>query len=233
MPNSRARRASNRDMSALAVLLLVLWALPATAADEAIPAGDCAEVLARRVQSHYEGVRDLTARFVQTQRSVAFTGGEEEARGEVFFAKPGRMRWSYESPEPSLVVSDGEKLWIYDPVAREVQVLAVDQGFLSGAAFQFLLGEGRILEAYRASARGCGEERTVLELVPRAESTYERLELTVDPSRGTVHATSVVDLFGNRTDVVFEDVRANQGLGAELFRFEPPAGVRVLTLPGP
>lgn len=218
-------------MAPFGILLLALWGSAAAAGPA--PSDECAEEVARRVQAHYEGVRDLTARFVQTQRSVAFAGGEEEARGEVSFAKPGRMRWSYESPEPSLVVSDGEKLWIYDPEAREVQVLSVDQGFLSGAAFQFLLGEGRILDTYRVSARGCGEERTVLELVPRAESTYERLELEVDPAQGAVHATSVVDLFGNRTDVAFEEVRVNRGLEADLFRFEPPEGVRVLTLPGP
>jgi outer membrane lipoprotein carrier protein len=196
----------------------------------------CAESLAERVQAHYEGVDDLAARFVQRSHSVAFAGidsAEDLARGEVSFAKPGRMRWSYEVPEPSLVVSDGATLWIYDPVAKEVQVLAVEEGFLSGAAIQFLLGEGRILETYEVEARDCEAREVTLILSPRAESTYQRLELRVDPETGAVQATAVVDLLGNRTEVAFEGVRTNQELDAALFRFEPPEGVRVLTIPGP
>jgi outer membrane lipoprotein carrier protein len=215
----------------------VLAASAAARADAPAPA-DCAAAVAGRVQAHYDGVRDLRARFVQTTRSVAF-GAEasdaETARGEVAFAKPGRMRWSYEEPEPSLVVSDGETLWIHDPVAREAQVLRVDRGFLSGAALQFLLGDGRLLESFAATAEGCGGAEVTLELVPRDEATYERLRLAVDPASGEVHRTVVVDLFGNRTEVELRDVRTNQDLAAGLFRFEPPEGTRVLRLsePGP
>ena len=211
-------------------------ATPAAGTDAAAGAGDeaasCAVDLARRVQRRYEGIRDLRARFAQRSFSVAFgeQGGASEARGEVVFAKPGRMRWTYESPEPSLVVSDGETLWIHDPNAGEVQVMDVGQGFLSGTAIQFLLGEGDLLEAFEVEAEGCGEERVELVLRPRAEATYERLTLEVDRDTGMVRATSVHDLFGNRTRVAFEDLRTNTDPPAARFRFEPPEGTRVLEL---
>jgi outer membrane lipoprotein carrier protein len=212
-------------------------ALPGSARSATPAPADCAESVARRVQERYDGVRDLRARFVQTTRSVAFGAGSsaepERARGEVAFAKPGRMRWAYEEPEPSLVVSDGETLWIHDPAAREVQVLEVEQGFLSGAALQFLLGSGRLLESFRVAAEGCGRPEVTLDLVPRAEATYERLRLDVEAATGEIRRTAVVDLFGNRTDVELSDVRTNQGLPAELFRFDPPEGVRVLRLSEP
>jgi outer membrane lipoprotein carrier protein len=193
---------------------------------------DCAPSLARRVQQRYEGIRDLWARFRQRSFSVALgdQGATLEARGEVVFAKPGRMRWTYASPEPSVVVSDGETLWIYDPTAKEVQVMDVGQGFLSGTAIQFLLGEGDLLEAFEVEARGCGGETVRLVLRPRAEATYERLILEVDPATGLVRATSVHDLFGNRTDVVFDEIRTDTEPPPERFRFQPPEGTRVLEL---
>jgi outer membrane lipoprotein carrier protein len=237
MSNSPHPRASKPAVALVRVALVAVCVWFAEPAAANGPSDDpCAESLAQRVQAHYEGVRDVVARFVQTSRAVAFTGLDADAepsRGEVWLAKPGRMRWSYETPERSLVVSDGATLWIYDPVAKEVQILAVDEGFLSGAAIQFLLGEGRILETYRVDARGCEGTEATLGLVPRAASTYERLELSVDPATGAVRATAVVDLFGNRTEVALENVRTNQGVEAGLFRFEPPEGVRVLTIPGP
>jgi outer membrane lipoprotein carrier protein len=216
--------------SAVASLAVVLSLAAGMARADGDGAHDCVREVASRVQARYEGVQDLEARFVQKSRSVALGGAPQtlQASGVALFAKPGRMRWNYEEPEPSLVVSDGETLWIYDPAAREAQELPVGQGFLSGTAVQFLLGEGRILESFEARAEGCGGREVRLFLKPREEATYEWLELLVDPASGDVRATAVVDLFGNRTDVEFTSLRVNQRPDAARFRFEAEPGVRVL-----
>jgi outer membrane lipoprotein carrier protein len=217
-----------------AALLLLGGSAAATAGGEAEQPPSCAEEVALRIQKHYEGVRDLSAEFFQSTQSVllgSLAGEEIPARGRVVFAKPGRMRWVYESPEPSLVVSDGETLWIYDPTAKEVQVLSVDAGFLSGTAIQFLLGEGQILESFLVSAESCEGDEISLDLQPKRSATYERLELRVDKGSGAILATAVVDLFGNRTDVLFEKVQRNRAPRDALFHFEPSKDDRVLTLP--
>ena len=159
-------------------------------------------------------------------------GGEPlVASGAVQFAKPGRMRWTYETPEPSVVVSDGATLWIYDPVAAEVQILAVSQGFLSGTAIQFLLGEGRLDESFRVEAADCAPARVRLLLTPKQEASYQALELVVD-REGRVHESVVVDLLGNRTRVRLLDVETNTAPPAGTFQFVTPEGVRELRLDG-
>jgi outer membrane lipoprotein carrier protein len=192
----------------------------------------CAREVAMRVQHRYDGVRDLEARFTQRSHSVALGRSSQDldASGTAIFAKPGRMRWTYEKPEPSLVVSDGETLWVYDPRAKEAQEFPVGQGFLSGTAVQFLLGEGQILGAFDVRAESCPGETVHLLLAPKQDATYERLELWVAPS-GDVKGTAVVDLFGNRTEVTFESLRANQDPAPTLFRFVPEPGVNVLRVP--
>jgi outer membrane lipoprotein carrier protein len=195
--------------------------------------GTCASAVAAKVQSHYDAVKDLEAHFDQVTHSIAFAGssaGEERSSGEVIFAKPGRMRWSYEKPEKSLVVSDGDTLWLYDPSAHQVQVMPVGKGFLSGAAIEFLLGEGRIEKSFEVKAQGCGSDEVELLLQPRKDATYEHLELDVDPTTGAIRESVVVDLFGNRTEVRFSDVHENRGVAASVFHFEPPAGTQVLEL---
>jgi len=237
MPEARAPRKRRAPFAAwwLGVVLLLLGGPTAAPAggEEGTPPG-CAEEVALRVQKHYDGVRDLQAEFFQTTRSAVLgdvPGEEIPARGRVIFAKPGRMRWVYESPEPSLVVSDGETLWIYDPALKEVQVFSVDAGFLSGTAIQFLLGEGRILESFIVSAESCQGKEVSLDLKPKQIASYERLKLRVDRESGAILATSVVDLFGNRTDVVFEKMQRNSAPDEALFHFEPSEGDRILTLP--
>lgn len=230
---------SNSLGRALALLVAALLVSAGARADGQEPA-DCAREIAARVQARYDGVQDLEARFTQKSRSVAFGGAgqEMEASGVALFAKPGRMRWTYEKPEPSLVVSDGRTLWIYDPTAREVQEFPVGEGFLSGTAVQFLLGEGRILDAFEVRAESCSGESVRLFLKPRKESSYELLELVVSPTSGDVRGTAVVDLFGNRTDVAFESLQVNRRPDPARFRFVPEPGVRVLraneqAAPGP
>lgn len=210
-------------------------ALPGAAPGE--PSGDasCVESTVAAIQRRYGAVRDLRSRFVQQTRSVALggPGAVSESSGTVIFAKPGRMRWSYEEPEESLVVSDGHWLWIYDPANREVQRFAVADGYLSGAAIQFLLGEGNILRDFRVSAESCSGDSIDLDLVPRQAASYEKLRVRVERSSGDLLETTVVDLLGNTTRVAFQEIQANLDPAPELFRFDPPPGVRLIEVEPP
>ena len=192
---------------------------------------DCAERAAALIQARYEGVRDLQARFTQTTRQAgAVPSAPTTARGSVVLAKPGRMRWTYEAPEPSLVVSDGVTLWIYDPAFQEAQRLPVSPGYLSGAAIQFLLGEGDIFRDFHVVAIACGEASAELELVPREPATYEKIAVKVDAASGDITGTRLVDLLGTVIEVELSELRINQSPPASLFGFEPPQGVRVTDL---
>jgi outer membrane lipoprotein carrier protein len=197
----------------------------ATAADR------CLDHAAGVVQSHYEGVRDVSARFEQTTNAAhigASAGKPTTSRGRVTLAKPGKMRWTYEEPEPSLVVSDGKTVWIFDPAFGEVQKLPAAEGFLTGAAAQFLLGAGDMRRDFKVSAVSCDEKGAELELTPRQPATYEKLFLRVDPNSGNVSQTRIVDLLGNVVVVEFLDQRFNLGLPDSEFRFEVPEGVKVI-----
>ena len=211
---------------------LVLGVVAAAGALETGCSVDAGVETAKRVQARYDGIRDLSAEFEQESQSATFGGralmDADVKRGSVVFAKPGRMRWQYADPEPSLVVSDGSTLWIHDIEGATATRLEVTAGYLSGAALQFLLGDGRILESFEVEARACGADRVELTLLPREDATYERLGLTARPETGDILATSVVDLFGNETVIRFTEVVVNQSPGAERFAFTPPEGVEVI-----
>jgi outer membrane lipoprotein carrier protein len=240
------RRHAPRHVAALCLYLSLGLAASARAdsADEkpvapgaatSAPDDACRQRAIQAVQKRYEGIRDIRARFVQTTRGVAVdrTAAPTVSKGSVVVAKPSRMRWSYESPEPSLVVSDGKTLWIYDPGFKEVQRAPVDGGFFSGAALQFLLGRGDMEREFIVRAIACSAESAELELAPRAPTSYEKLRLVTDPRSGNVSQTRIDDLLGNSTIVDFTEIEVNLDPPAELFRFDPPEGVRVIDLAPP
>jgi len=191
---------------------------------------------ARQVQARYDGIRDLRADFEQVSQSVTFAGAplmdSEPKSGRVVFAKPGKMRWTYGDPEPSVVVSDGQTLWIHDVEGGTATRLEVTAGYLSGAALQFLLGDGNLLEEFHVTATACTAERVDLELLPKKDASYERLGLVAGRESGDIEATSVVDLFGNRTEIRFEAVEINQSPDASVFEFQVPEGVELIDYAG-
>ena len=228
------------------LLLLILVALPAFAGEEmpdaASPgarpacAAGAAEATARLVQSRYDGIRDLRADFEQVTRSASFAGeplmDSAPRTGRVIFAKPGRMRWTYAAPGASVVVSDGRSLWIHDVEGATATRLEVTEGSLSGAALEFLLGEGNILEEFDVRATDCGAERVSLDLVPKRDASYERLGLVARTTTGDIEETSIVDLFGNHTEIRFHEIEVNRSPAADLFEFEVPEGVEFIDYAG-
>ncbi|MFB3154586.1 MAG: outer membrane lipoprotein carrier protein LolA, partial [Candidatus Acidiferrales bacterium] len=79
-----------RVLQAAGICLLV-----AVAAGEA-DAQPSAQEVAARVERHYNRVETLAADFVQRYTLGRTTLVES---GRVYFKKPGRMRWEYNSPE--------------------------------------------------------------------------------------------------------------------------------------
>jgi outer membrane lipoprotein carrier protein len=244
---SCAGRGASKPLAALALALTFAGAGLARAGDadsaketpqpQSAPAAPqttdeaCRKRAIEAVQRRYEGIRDLRARFVQTT-SGASVGArapvQSISRGVVVVAKPSRMRWTYEAPEASVVVSDGKTLWIYDPGFGEVQRMPVGDGFLSGAALQFLLGRGEMEREFEVRLISCEADAVELELTPREPTSYEKLRLLTDPRSGNVSRTRIADLLGNVAEVAFSEIEVNLGPSADVFRFEPPAGVRVI-----
>ncbi len=206
---------------------LALVALVASGAGEG---EDPAAELLARVQKRYEGIRDVRARFEQKSR-VAALGREDASRGTVVIARPGRMRWEYEAPEPSVLVIDGEAVRLYSPGDRKLQIAPLGGASLSPTALGFLLGDGVLAETFRAeslppSARG----EVGLKLVPREQAGFESLEMWFDPATLALRESVLLDLFGNRTQVRFAEVAENVGAPAERFALEVPEGTEVIDL---
>ena len=238
--------ASTLATTAMAVLMAASWSPPEARADAteiaapdvedqrpASPSADCLDRAIDALQTRYERVTDLRAHFVQTTRAAHMGTIAPEpvtSRGHMVVAKPAKMRWVYEKPDESVVVSDGETLWIYDPAFKEAQRLPVGEGFLSGVAVQFLLGEGDLRRDFAIVLIGCEENSAELELMPRAPASYEKLRIVADPNTGSVFRTQIVDLLGNETVLELSQAETNVSPDPALFRFVAPEGVAVVEL---
>jgi outer membrane lipoprotein carrier protein len=210
-------------LTALALTGVLLAAAPAVPATS-VPSP--AEALARRVEARHRGLRDLTARFVQTYRSGAL-GRELVEKGVLSLKPPGRMRWEYQAPEKKTFVSDGKTSFFYVPADR--QVIRRDQQDARDLPSLLLSGQADILATFAATLEPARPGLQRLRLTPRkAEAEVEQLYVDVDEA-ARIRGLLVVDAQGNRSQFVFDDIRENVGLPDTLFRFDVPRGVEVVS----
>lgn len=191
-----------------------------------------AEALAAKVQRFYDALEDFQAEFFQVYTRVALSRTIEQS-GTLTVKKGGKIRWAYEEPGEKLFVANGETLWVYEP---EEQQVIVDRGFSPkklGSSLAFLWGQGSLTKSFeiglaQPSEHEFGADATVLELVPKADRTYRKLLLLVDPDTGRVDASVVHETSGNTNRFRFRNMRINQGIPDSRFEFVPPAGVDVV-----
>jgi outer membrane lipoprotein-sorting protein len=80
------------------------------------PAPQDVHSVVRALERRYQHASTLRAVFFE--RYSDGNGGVAAESGTVYFSRPGRMRWEYESPESKLFLVDGTNVWFYVPADR-------------------------------------------------------------------------------------------------------------------
>jgi outer membrane lipoprotein carrier protein len=207
--------------------IAVLLSLPILGVAQTPPSPDA---LAKSLQARYQTVRDFTADFVQTYRGGVLRT-ETKERGTVAVKKPGRMRWTYTSPERKEFVSDGQKMYSYIPEDRQVMVSNVPADSEAPTAVLFLAGKGDLVKDFTAAQVPSPVAGAVgLKLTPRrSEPEYEYLIVAVDPATFQIRALTTRDRQGGESTLRFENLQENKGISDKEFAFRIPRGVDVIT----
>src|SRR5258708_4330608 len=123
----------------LGLLLISTFAILFPAPKQTSPS---VSALVRRFESAYRSSKTLQANFLETY----FDSGKvlRSEAGVAYFAKPGKMRWEYESPEPNLYLVDGKWSWFYVPADHTVTRTRAKQSSDSRTPLALLAGEMKV-----------------------------------------------------------------------------------------
>ncbi|PIQ95481.1 MAG: outer membrane lipoprotein carrier protein LolA [Nitrospinae bacterium CG11_big_fil_rev_8_21_14_0_20_56_8] len=180
------------------------------------------------IQKRYESVQTFEAKFVQ-KSYVKMMGKSQEARGEVKIKKPGKMKWIYTAPDPQVLISNENVLWLYVPEEEQVSKMPLDNVYSSNTPALFLSGKGKLTEAFQVSRVLLDNDKITLVMVPNPpDNNLEKMVLYADNKNFQITGSSVYDKLGNRTEILFTDIRVNQEITEDIFEFQIPAGVELL-----
>ena len=174
-----------------------------------------------------EFVRDVAsgkARFTQTVTSSDGTR-KKNSSGSFEFARPNRFRFEYLKPFEQTIVADGEKVWIYDRDLNQVSSRPLGQAL--GSTPAALLAGGSLDKDFTLADGTPHDGLQWVEAKPKAkDGAFQAVFIGF---RGKdLAALEIVDSFGQKSLLRFEDFAANAALPADAFEFTPPPGVDVL-----
>ena len=222
-------------MKKMKLILFILAAAFILSAPRAGLADDGLDTVVDKVQKKYEQISDFHADFSQ-EAEVKALNKVQKAEGEVWFKKPGKMRWNYRTPAEDEIVSDGNTLWYYSQEEKQVIESPLSKVSDTETTSTLLSGLGNIKELFNVSfakAEGLdGAGSYLLDLKPKTEEEgYNKVTIAVDKNTMLVNTMYLYDPYGNLTTVNLTDISVDKGVPDSLFVFNVPDGVEVIKPP--
>jgi outer membrane lipoprotein carrier protein len=205
--------------------------------------------LSRLLEAHYRHPRTLQAVFLER-----YSESQKQARiesGTVYFKRPGRMRWEYESPEKKLFLADGKTVWFYVPYDHTVTKAPAKESSDWRTPLALLTGK---VELSRLCSRvdleeqkGVPSTHAILRCLPKGEKTssaqaessnpaagpaddvdFTEVLLELDKSSGELARIEIRQPGGIELEYRFGDWRTDIALPDTMFQFQVPVGVAIV-----
>jgi outer membrane lipoprotein carrier protein len=195
---------------------LIRMLLVSALAFSAIPAHADSKDVARLTQL-LENSKTLSGRFSQ----LTLDGG-----GTQLQERPGLFYWHTDAPQEQLMVSDGKKVSLWDPDLEQVTIKTLDQRLTQTPALLLSGDVSKISESFDITAKEAGG---VIDFVlkPKSKDTlFDNLRLSF--RNGMINDMQLIDSVGQRTNILFTGVKANEPVAASKFQFQIPKGADVI-----
>jgi len=184
-----------------------------------------AETGAQRLDRFSHATTSFQARFEQViideNKKVL-----EKASGTLSMQRPGKFRWVYEKPYQQLIVSDGDKLWLYDKDLEQVTVKSLNSG-IGDTPAMLLTRERSLAEDFKIVELGVKKQLQWVELTPKSNTLdFEHINLAFDTE--SIKSMELLDKLGQVIKIHFSDVSLNPELSQQLFLFTPPPDADVI-----
>ena len=201
--------------------------LAAAVVQGAVLLGSAMSAQADALDTLREFVRDVKSGRAAFAQTVSSADGVKKrtSTGSFEFARPNRFRFSYAKPFEQLIVSDGQKVWIYDADLNQVTVRKLTQAL--GATPAALLAGASLEKEFELVAQPSKDGIDWVLATPRQkDGAFQSMRIGF---RGKeLAAVEILDSFGQRSELQFNQYAANVALPETSFRFVPPPGADVV-----
>lgn len=180
-------------------------------------------LLISKLEKKYSAAKTLSVQFEQVRVS-SLTKQNEKSTGKIFFFRPNRIRWETETPEKSLLVSNGKTFWFYTPPFSPGDAGQVAERRSQDVQSQFAqdLLSGRLSVSKETRIEDLGSSRFRLTPKKGAAGSVKTAEITIDSKSLTIQKLELIHEDGSRVELTFSKIELGTPLDAKLFTFKAP-----------
>lgn len=171
--------------------------------------------------AHLSQYKELTGQFTQIIKSDQ-SGHTQSSTGEFWIKKPNKFRWHYSTPYVQQIISNGDKLWVYDEDLEQVSIKSAAQSIQS-SPLAVILGSVSLDELFIIKSLDKNDPLQWLKLTPKDESSgYDFINIGF--KRGVLSRMALQDSFGQTTQLLFTGVTLHTPIADKIFEFKAPEG---------
>jgi outer membrane lipoprotein carrier protein len=185
------------------------------------------DFIVRQLTRVQRQIEDFTADIVQEKR-ISLLRKEIVSHGVMKFKRPNKVFIELFDPDPSLMVVDGNSLWLYFKRERIAQRYRVAHNPMLKKYLMILDQPFTVGWEKLTSVRKEGD-CVVLEFNPeKSESVFSRIVLQVSTEDWLIRKVTLHEKAGDLTILSYSNIRVNTGIPDSQFTLELPADVEVL-----
>jgi outer membrane lipoprotein carrier protein len=170
---------------------------------------------------------NFTQQIIDLQGQVLLEGS-----GTIAMSKPNLIHWQTITPDETLLVSDGNTLWSYDPFIEQASAYSLAKSIHNTPILLLTSDEPALWQTYQVIKAPMAEANTSLfEVLPLTDNGQIK-KLTLSFTEGaandiTLTALSFEDATGQISQISLTQFNATVKPADSLFKFTLPQGVRL------
>lgn len=171
------------------------------------PASAAASETAQKIADHFSTVQTMSGEFVQ------FGPRGEQTGGKFYIQRPGKIRFNYDKPSATTVVSDGKSV-----VVENVKMKTADLYPLSKTPLKLLLEDRIDLSDGKVQSVKEEDDLTTIQLADKSVFGNARITMMFDPKSYELRQWTITDAQGKDTTVMIFNVKQGVALDQKLFK---------------
>src|SRR5262245_14759058 len=205
--------AEGMDRSRRALLGFGLTAFGAVFLGSAMPGfslvahAEAAPAVAQKIADHFSSVQTMSGEFVQ------FGPRGEQTGGKFYIQRPGKIRFNYEAPSSTTVVSDGRSV-----VVENIKLRTADLYPLSKTPLKLLLDDKIDLSDGKVQSVKEEDDLTTIQLADKSVFGNSKITMMFDPKSYDLRQWTITDAQGKDTTVMIFNVKQGIALDDKLFK---------------
>jgi len=226
--NSLALNLVTKSVKQLALTSLILPVLSFSplvvqASDAEIPAlAEQANTAKQHLMTKLSTLAFFSADFSQ---KILSNQGEllSQGSGSLAISKPNLINWKTTSPDETMIISDGNTLWFYDPFIEQASAYSLAKSIHNTPILLLTSDEPALWQQYQVTQ----EQQSFIITPTDTSSQIKRLTLSFSGDNTQLSEFSFEDATGQVSQISLLNFDSKNKPEAALFRFDLPEGVRL------